>query len=36
MKDIANKTDSAQFRFNLGIFNYSTTQSQPEEATCEE
>ena len=36
MKDIANKTDSAQFRFNLGIFNYSTAQSQPEEATCEE
>ena len=35
-KDIAKKTNSAQFRFNLGIFNYSTAQPQPEETSCEE
>mgnify|MGYP000114601865 CR=1 FL=1 len=38
LKDNAKKSSpsSAQFRFNLGIFNYSTAQPRPEETSREE
>jgi len=38
LKDNAKKSSpsSAQFRFNLGIFNYSTAQTRPEETSREE